>query len=53
MGLGAKIDLDILRKSASKEVNQLVVYIVDMAKAEALDCLGDREAAVKAAERYI
>ena len=43
------IDLEVLRQNANKEANQLIAYIVDMAKAEALDCLGDEQAAVKQA----
>ena len=53
MGLCKKIDLEILRQSATMQANQLIAYIVDMAKAEALDCLRDQKAAVKVAERYL
>lgn len=42
-----------IRDNANKEVNRVMAYIVDMAKAEALDCLGDRDAGVKLAERYL
>jgi hypothetical protein len=34
-------------------VNRVMAYIVDMAKAEALDSLGYREKGVKLAERYL
>ena len=30
-----------------------MAYMVDMAKAEALDCLGEEISAVKIAERYL
>ena len=53
MGLGAKIDLEVSRQNASREANQLITYIVDMAKAEALDCLGEREEGVRLVERYL
>ncbi len=47
MHLCEKIDLEALRQNATKEANRMIAYIVDMAKAEALDCLGDEKAAVK------
>ena len=53
MHLSERIDLDALRQNGIKEANPQIAYLVDMAKAEALDCLGDEQAAVKLAERYL
>ena len=47
------IDLEALRKNGINEANPQIAYLADMAKAEALDCLGDKQAAVKLAERYL
>jgi hypothetical protein len=53
MQLSQRIDLDVLRQNGVKEANPQIAYLVDMAKAEALDCLGDEQAAVKLAEPYL
>ncbi len=53
MQLSERIDLEALHRAASEQAKQLMAYIVDMAKAEALDCLGDREAGIKLAEKYL
>jgi hypothetical protein len=53
MHLSERIDMDTLRQNGFKESNPQIAYLVDMAKAEALDCLGDEQAAVKLVERYL
>jgi hypothetical protein len=53
MALNKPIDLESLHQNANQEVSRVMAYIVDMAKAEALDCLGEREAGVKLVERYL
>jgi hypothetical protein len=53
MHISERIDLDALRQNGIKEAKPQIAYLVDMAKAEALSCLGDNEAAVKLAERYL
>jgi hypothetical protein len=53
MALSERIDLEALRQSVGKEATQQISYIVDMAKAEALDLLGDQKTAVELAERHL
>jgi hypothetical protein len=48
-----KIDLESWRQNAGKVSHELVAYIVDMAKVEALDCLEESDAARDLAERYL
>ena len=48
-----KLDLEVLRTVADKTVTGRVSYLVDMAKAEALDALGENRAAVELIGRYI
>ena len=48
-----KLDQEVLRKVAEKTVAGRVSYIVDMAKAEALDALGENRAAVELIERHL
>lgn len=40
-------------KGDSNEIVKVLAYVVDIAKAEALDCLGDQPAVIKLAERYL
>ncbi len=47
------LDLEAIRNNAYQETSRVLAYIVDMAKAEALDCLGEREAGVKLVEKYV
>lgn len=47
------LDLEAIRSSARLQSSQVVTYIVDLAKAEALDCLGDSKTAMNLAERYL
>ena len=47
-----KLDLEVLRTSADKTVTGRVSYLVDMAKAEALNVLGENRAAVELVERH-
>jgi hypothetical protein len=53
MGLGEKTDLEILRQNTTREANQLIAYIVDMAKAEALDAMGEDRVAVELIQRHL
>ena len=48
-----KINVEALRKVADKTVTGSVSYLVDMAKAEALDALGENRAAVELMERHL
>ena len=48
-----KLDLEVLRTSADTTVTARVSYLVDMAKAEALDTLGENRAAVELIERHL
>jgi hypothetical protein len=48
-----KINIEALRQSAGKIVSERVSYLVDMAKAEALDAMGDNRAAVVLMERHL
>jgi hypothetical protein len=48
-----KLDQEVLRKVAEKTVAGRVSYIVDMAKAEALDALGENRAAVELVEKHL
>jgi hypothetical protein len=53
MELFKPLDLEALRSEAQTQASQVVIYIIDSAKVEALDCLGDTETAMKLAERYL
>ncbi|MFZ2036960.1 MAG: hypothetical protein WAU62_08610 [Dehalococcoidales bacterium] len=48
-----KLDLAVLETLADKTVTGRVSYLVDMAKAEALDALGENRAAVELIERHL
>lgn len=48
-----QVDLDIIRKSAGLEANEQVTLLVDMAKSEALDALGEYRGARNIAEKYL
>ncbi|MDO8567181.1 MAG: hypothetical protein Q7R57_00530, partial [Dehalococcoidales bacterium] len=48
-----EIDLEEVRKRSIVKVAEQTAYLVDMAKAEALDALGEREAGIRLAERYL
>ena len=47
------LDLADIRHISSQRVNQQFSSLVDHAKCEALDCLGEEEAATKIAEHYL
>lgn len=47
------LELEVLRTKAAQQCTPILTYIVEMAKVEALDNLGDEDAARKIAERYI
>lgn len=48
-----RIDLEEVRKGAGKKVTEQTALLVDMAKAEALDALGEQQAAIKLVERHL
>ena len=48
-----KINTEALRRGADKIVTGRVSYLVDMAKAEALDAMGENRAAVELIERHL
>ena len=50
---GSQLDLQAIRQCADKPTIRQMAYIVDMAKAEALDSLGEGEEGVKLVERYV
>ena len=47
------ISIEALRQDADKIAVERVSYLVDLAKAEALDAMGDNRAAVELIERYL
>ena len=47
------MDIEIFRQSAGKIVSQQISYLVDMAKADALDAMGEDRAAAEIMERYL
>jgi hypothetical protein len=47
------INIEALRQDAVKVAVERVSYIVDMAKAEALDAMGENRAAVELIERHL
>jgi hypothetical protein len=48
-----KINIEALRQEADKVVAERISYIVDMAKAEALDAMGENRAAVELIRRHL
>lgn len=48
-----KINIETLRQSAGKIIIERVSYLVDMAKAEALDAMGENRSAVELIERHL
>jgi hypothetical protein len=48
-----KMDIEALRQGAGKVATERVSYLVDMAKADALDALGEHRAATELVEQYI
>ena len=48
-----RMDLETIRRGSGTGTAQQTAYLVDMAKAEALDHLGEKQAAIKLAERYV
>ncbi len=52
-GNGEKINLETLRESTSASVRQQISYLVDLAKAEALDAMGEEKAAAELMIRYL
>ena len=48
-----KINIEALRQNADKIATEQVSYLVDMAKAEALDAMGENRAAVELIERHL
>jgi hypothetical protein len=48
-----KISIEALRQDADKVLAERISYLVDMAKAEALDAMGEYRAATELVERYL
>jgi len=48
-----KINIEILHQGAGKIASERISYIADMAKAEALDAMGENRAAVELIERHL
>jgi hypothetical protein len=48
-----KMDLKACRQGAGKAAVQQISYLVDMAKAEALDAMGENQTAMELAERHL
>ncbi len=48
-----RVELDRIRNEASKGAPREIAYFVDMAKVEALDALGEEQAAMELAERHL
>jgi len=48
-----KIDLEVVQQGAAKVAAQRILYLVDMAKADALDAAGEHRAARELAERFL
>jgi hypothetical protein len=53
MKLSERIDIEVLRQNGINEANPQIVLMIDMAKAHALDAMGEEEAATQIVERYI
>jgi hypothetical protein len=47
------MELEAIHSNAIKEMSQVMGYVLDRAKAEALDCLGEGKAGVELVERYL
>jgi len=47
------MDIEALRQGAGKVVSQQISYLVDMARADALDAMGEDRAATEIVERYL
>ena len=48
-----KMNVELIKQGADKVAVERISYIVDMAKAEALDALGENRAAVELIERHL
>ncbi len=48
-----RMDLETIRQGTGTRTVQQTAYLVNMAKAEALDHLGEKQAAIKLAERHV
>ena len=47
------MDIEAIRQGAGQAITQLISYLVDMAKAEALDQMGEHQVAIELAERHL
>jgi hypothetical protein len=47
------LDMEAIRDNAPKETHRAMAYIADMAKAEALKCLGEGKAGVELVEQFL
>jgi hypothetical protein len=52
-GGSCRMDLEQLHRDASKRVAEQTAFLVDTAKAEALDNLGEPQAAIAPIERHV
>jgi hypothetical protein len=52
-GLGERIDLGAIGQDTGQQGKYRLGYIIDMAKAEALDSLGEGKEGIKLVERYV
>jgi len=48
-----KMNLELINQGADKVTVERISYIVDMAKAEALDAMGENRAAVELIEKHL
>jgi len=48
-----RMDIENIRRITSMRINQQTAYLVDMAKAKALENIGEKQAAIKLTERYL
>ena len=53
MELSERIDIEALRQNGINEANPQIAYLVDMAKAHALDAMGEEDAATQIVDRYL
>lgn len=47
------VDLETIRHGTTKAAVQQISYLVDMARADALDAMGEDRAALEMVERYL
>ena len=50
---GYQVELEELKAASKERARGLSAYLVDMAKAEALDLIGDHRASIEVVERHL